>query len=138
MDDVITRFFEHLFGRVSGPMNLRLILQPLMALLFAARAGFRDARTGEPPYFWAMFDNPAHKRALLREGWKDVGKVFVIALVLDAVYQIVTVRWIYPVESLVVAVLLAFIPYLVFRGAFTRLGRRLGMRKDSSSTHEVV
>jgi hypothetical protein len=66
------------------------------------------------------------------DGWKDVGKVFVIAVILDCVYQIITVRWIYPVETLVVAVMLAFVPYLLFRGAFNRLVRRFGVGMKTS------
>ena len=132
MEDVITRFFESLLGRVSGPMNVRLLLQPLVALIFAARAGLRDARTGRPPYFWAIFTSPGHRRALLAEEWKDVGKIFVLATILDVVYQFITVRWIYPMEALLVAVLLAFIPYLIARGAVTRFARLIHVGKDQS------
>jgi hypothetical protein len=123
-EDVITRFFEHLFGRVTGPMHLRLLMQPAMALFFAARAGLHDAKTGQTPYLWAMFTSHGHRRELLAQGWKDVGKVFVIALILDVVYQIITVRWIHPMESLLVSVTLAFLPYLTLRGLFTRLSRK--------------
>ena len=126
MEDVFTRFVENLIGRVNGPMNLRLIMQPLMALIFAARSGYRDAKAGRPPYLWTIFTSRSDRRALLAEGWKDVGKVFLVATALDAVYQIVTVRWFYPLETLVVAVILAFIPYLLLRGVFTRLARLMG------------
>ena len=73
------------------------------------------------PYFWALFTSPEHRRELLREGWKAVGKIFVIAVVLDAVYQFITVRWFYPGEALVTAVALALVPYLVLRGPVNRL-----------------
>jgi hypothetical protein len=128
MEDLLTRFVHDLMARASGPMHLRLILQPIMALLFAARAGFRDAKTGRPPYFWGMFGSRRERRELMREGWQDVGKVFLIALVLDVIYQLIAVRWVYPVESLTVAVALAFIPYVLSRGIFTRLAR-LGSRR---------
>lgn len=44
---------KDLIDRVSGPMRFRLILQPVMAVIFAIRAGLKDAKEGRPPYFWA-------------------------------------------------------------------------------------
>jgi hypothetical protein len=119
-----TRIMENLVGRVHGPMSFRLVIQPLMAVVFAVRDGRTDAREGRVPYFWALFTRPERRRELLREGWKSVGKIFVIALVLDAVYQFITVRWFYPGEALVVAIALALVPYLVLRGPVNRLWPR--------------
>jgi len=124
MDDVFTRIAENLAARVSGPMKFRLILQPLMASIFAIRAGLKDAKAGKPPYFWSLFSDPAHRRDMLQEGWKGVGKVFVIALVLDAVYQVAVQHHVYPFESLLVAFLLAIVPYLVLRGPVTRIASK--------------
>ena len=121
---IATRMMENLVGRVHGPMSFRLILQPLMAVIFAIRDGRRDSREGKAPYFWALFTSPEHRRELLREGWKSVGKIFVIALVLDAVYQYITVRWFYPGEAIVTAIALALIPYLLLRGPVNRLWPR--------------
>ena len=117
----VTRMMENLVGRVHGPMSFRLVLQPLMAVIFAIRDGRKDAREGRAPYFWTLFTDPAHRRELLREGWKSVGKIFVIALVLDAVYQYITVRWFYPGEALVTAAVLALVPYILLRGPVNRL-----------------
>ena len=117
----VTRMMENLVGRVHGPMSFRLVLQPLMAVIFAIRDGRKDAREGRAPYFWTLFTDPAHRRELLREGWKSVGKIFVIALVLDAVYQYITVRWFYPGEALVTATVLALVPYILLRGPVNRL-----------------
>ena len=126
MEETLTRFFENLVGRVHGPMSFRFILQPLMAVIFAVRDGRRDAREGKAPYFWSLLNNPGHRRDLLRSGWKSVGKVFVIALVLDAVYQFITVHRFYPVEALMVALVLAIVPYLVLRGPVNRFIPRKG------------
>jgi hypothetical protein len=123
MEEVIARYIGELTGRVGGPMSVRFILQPTMAAFFACRAGLADARTGRPPYGWAIFKNPGHRRDLLREGWKDVAKVFVIALVLDSVYQLIQLRWIYPLQALIIAFTLAFLPYMALRGPVARLAR---------------
>ena len=125
MDEIAARFFEHLVGRIHGPMNFRLICQPLMAVIFAIRDGRKDGREGRRPYFWALFAaDRSNRRDLMREGWKAVGKIFIIAVILDAVYQFITVRWFYPGEAVVTAVILAILPYLVLRGLVNRLTAR--------------
>jgi hypothetical protein len=50
-----------------------------------------------------------------------VRKVFLIALGLEVVYEIVVSRWVYPIQALMVAILLALVPYFIFRGLTTRL-----------------
>lgn len=121
MEEALNRIVEHLIGRVHGPMSFRLVIQPLMAAFFAFRDGRNDAREGRVPYFWALFTSPEHRRDLLQGGWKSVGKIFVIALILDAVYQYITVRWFYPGEALLTAAILALVPYLALRGPVNRL-----------------
>ena len=122
--DSAGRMLDNFVGRVSGPMKLRLILQPLMATIFAIRSGLADARTGKAPYFWSIVTHPASRRTLLQQGWKDVGKIFVMAVLMDVVYQLIALRWVYPGEALLMAALLAFVPYLVLRGAVTRVVRK--------------
>jgi hypothetical protein len=126
MEDIIARIFENLVDRVSGPMHFRVIMQPLMAVIFAVKDGMKDAREGRVPYFWSMFNDPGHRRDLLRSGWKSVGKIFIIALILDAVYQYIELGWFYPVEALLVALILAIIPYVLLRGPVNRLTPRKG------------
>src|SRR6185369_3736025 len=114
----------NLIGRSDGPMNFRLLLQPAVAILFAIRAGLRDARNGQPPFLWAFFSNPGQRRELLRQGWKDVGTVFIVALILDSIYQVIVHSGIYTLELLITATILAIVPYAMFRGLVTRLARR--------------
>jgi hypothetical protein len=123
MDDVLSRFWENLAGRITGPMSFRLIIQPAVATFLAIRAGLQDARAGHPLYGWAILTDPAHRVEFLKEGWKAVAKVYTLAVVLDVVYQLIVFRWVYPIESLVVAFLLAFVPYLLIRGPVNRLMR---------------
>lgn len=124
MDDILIRVVENLQDRVSGPMKFRLLLQPLMAVIFAVMSGLKDAKAGKPPYFWALLTDPAHRREMIKDGWKSVGKVFVLALILDIVYQIVVLRFVYPGEAIVVALALAILPYLIVRGLVTRVARK--------------
>jgi hypothetical protein len=124
MNDLWMRIIDNMVDRVSGPMHFRMILQPVMATIFAIMAGLKDARTGKPPYFWALFSEPAQRVEMIKDGWKSVGKVFVLAMVLDVVYQIIVQHFIYPGEAIIVAFLLAILPYLLLRGLVTRLTRK--------------
>ena len=58
MDDMWIRFWGNLADRLHGPLTFRLILQPVVAILFAFRDGYHDARAGSVPYFWALFTQP--------------------------------------------------------------------------------
>jgi hypothetical protein len=124
MEDMLTRIAENLIGRLHGPLTFRLLLQPAIAVLLATRAGLRDARERRVPYFWALLYDPAHRRAMLHEGWRDIGRVFVLAIVLDVIYQLIVLRWVYPGEALIVSGILALVPYVLLRGAVTRVARR--------------
>ena len=124
MEGFITRVLTGLSDRVGGPMTFRIILQPLMAGLLAVRAGLKDAREGRPPYFWTILTDSSQRAELIRQGWKSVARVFVLAIVMDVIYQLIVLRWIYPGETLIVAIALAVLPYLVLRGPVNRLVRR--------------
>ena len=130
MRDLLLRGWTNLFDRVGGPMTFRIILQPTMATIMAVLAGLRDAREGRPPYLWTLLTEPSQRANLLREGWKAVGRVFLLALIMDIIYQLIVERWIYPVELLIVAILLAVVPYLLIRGPVNRIAR-LWLRKPN-------
>jgi hypothetical protein len=68
MGDLESRFFGDLAGRLSGPYMFRFFLQPLMGLIYAFRDGLKDAKAGRPPYFWALFYDPAERRHLGERG----------------------------------------------------------------------
>jgi hypothetical protein len=42
---------------------------------------------------------------------------------MDIIYQWIVQRWIYPGEVVIVAILLAMVPYLLIRGPVTRIAR---------------
>src|SRR5580692_4566463 len=124
MDHMWTRLITQLAARVSGPMKFRMVLQPAMAAFFAIRSGLADARVGKSPYFWALVTDPAQRKNMIRDGWKSVGRVFILALLLDVVYQIIVLHFVYVGEAIIVAFVLAILPYLILRGLVTRLARR--------------
>jgi hypothetical protein len=123
MADFLGQIVAEFAERASGPMKFRLLLQPAMATIFAVISGIKDAKAGKPPYFWALFSDPSHRREMLQDGWKSVGTVFLLALALDVAYQIIVTGAVRPFEALIVAFILAILPYLALRGLVTRIWR---------------
>ena len=124
MSDIFIRLWNNLIGRITGPMNFRLIMQPLVAAGFAIWSGVKDARAGRPAFLWTVVTDPDQRSILLRSAWKDVGKVFMLAVILDAIYQLIQLHGVYLLELLIVAPTLAFVPYILLRGPVTRLVAR--------------
>ncbi len=128
MEQFLSLVWDQVVGRADGPMWLRLIVQPLVATILGVKAGLGDARTGHAPYLWTVLSNPGQRRHLVSEGFKDVAKVFMLALVLEVVYELIVFRWVYPLQALLVAVVLAIIPYTLIRGPVTRVAARMRTR----------
>jgi len=134
MDDMFVRFGNDMVGRLTGPMKFRLLLQPAMAAFFAIRSGLADARAGRPPYFWSLIRDTGEREAILKDGWKSVGRVFILAVVLDVVYQLYVLHFVYPLQAIAVAILLAIVPYVILRGLATRLFRDAARRRHEEQT----
>jgi hypothetical protein len=140
VEDWLKQTLEHILGRMSGPMWLRIIIQPSVSIIIGLRAGIRDAHAGQPPFGWAVLSGHTQRRALLKQGWKDIARVFIASIVLDLIYQISVLRWIYPLQAMFVATLLASLPYVLARGPANRLvklwhsrhGRRAPARQKDS------
>lgn len=130
VSDILSRLWDNLAGRLSGPLNFRLIMQPTVASYLAIRAGLADARNGRPPFLWAAITNRVVRHELSVDAWRDVGKVFIFAAVLDVIYQLVEQHAVYLFELLIVSTLLGLVPYVLVRGPTARVARWLGA--DSS------
>ena len=59
----------------------------------------------------------------MRDGWKSVGRVFLLGIIMDAIYQFMVFRWFYPGEAILVAAILALVPYLLIRGPVNWMAR---------------
>jgi hypothetical protein len=109
------------FGRLDGPLNLRLLLQPTIAAVLGYRDGVRDAASGALPYFWKIAHSEREeRRTLAQNGWASIGKVFVIAIILDSIFQVLVTGRVAIVGAIVVATILAILPYLLLRGVVNR------------------
>jgi hypothetical protein len=126
LEEAFARGWDNLVGRWGGPMSFRFLLQPAVAIFFAIRAGLNDARQHEQPFLGYLL-----RRKRWPEIWKHVGKVFIVALILDSIYQAIVLRGIYALELLFTATFLVLVPYLVVRGLVTRIARAAGVGKKS-------
>jgi hypothetical protein len=122
--EALHRFWDDLVERPSGPMAFRFILQPVMVAIAAIHDGIKDARTGRSPYFWTVLSKPHERVARLREGLNATARIILLGLAMDVIYQIIALKTFYPVEALIIALMLAFVPYLLIRGPAARIARR--------------
>lgn len=134
MEEAIARGWADFISRLDGPMHLRFILQPAMAVFLAIRAGVRDAQQGEPPFLTSL-GTRERRRERLRQTWKDIGKVFLVALLIDCIYQVRVHGGIYFLELLVTALFLAVIPYCLVCGPTTRIVRAWLAARDRKARH---
>jgi hypothetical protein len=124
MTDILLHHWKMLLGRWYGPLSFRFVVQPLAAAILGLRAGLADARGGRSPYGWDIVVRTGCRRALIRNGWRDISKVFFAALTMDLIYVAVEYHWFHPGQSLLVATTVAIPVYVVTRGLTNRLVRR--------------
>jgi len=120
----LQRLWADLVDRPGGPMAFRFILQPTMAAIAAIREGLKDAKTGRSPYFWTVLSDPEKRIERLREGLNATAQIILLGLIMDVVYQYIVLKTFYPGEALIVALVLAFVPYMLIRGPVARIARR--------------
>jgi hypothetical protein len=123
MSNLFSTYATNFIARLDGPMHFRFFVQPLVAIALAIRDGSRDAREGRRPWAWKLVHVPEQRRYLLADGWKGIGRIFVIAIVLDVIYQLLEWRTLRPLGALMTAIILAVIPYVLLRGPVNRLLR---------------
>jgi hypothetical protein len=114
-----------LFGRFDGPLNIRLFLQPCIAAVLGYLDGTRDAKNGAPPYVWSMTNvSGLERKELIKHGWARIGKVFILAFALDCAFQYAVHKSIHIAPAILIAFILAILPYLAFRGIINRMKSR--------------
>jgi hypothetical protein len=128
--EVHDRFWADIRDRIHGPMTFRFFLQPTMAALAALPDGIRDARLGHKSFFWSALFHPGAPTGRLREGLTSVARVVLLGLSMDVIYQFRVFDRFYPVEALMITILLAVVPYFVLRWMVERVARWWFARKS--------
>ncbi len=121
--EVRERFWHDLLDRPDGVMRFRFVLQPAMAAIAALRDGVEDAKLGRSPFIWTLLNSPSERTGRLAEGVISTARVLLLGLCMDTVYQLIVLKTFYPGEAVVVAIVLAFVPYLILRGPIARIAR---------------
>jgi hypothetical protein len=121
---VFQRIWLNLVARPEGPLSFRFFLQPLMAAIAALHDGLRDARSVRSPFVRAVLWQPENRVERLIEALNALDRIILLGLVMDAIYQMMALHRFYPTEAVIVALLLAVVPYVVLRGFITRGARR--------------
>jgi hypothetical protein len=131
--EVWHRQWQDLTGRPGGSMSFRFILQPIMATIAAVHDGINDARLGRSPFFWTVLTSPEKRAGRLQEGLVSTARIILLGLGMDAIYQFKEFGTFYPGEAVIIAFVLAFLPYLLLRGPVDRIAR-LWLGKPTSTT----
>lgn len=122
--EVRQRFWSDMFARFGGPMTFRFVLQPTMAAVAALHDGIKDAHGGHKSFFWAAWRDPTQHTGRLRQGLTSVARILLLGISMDMIYQLKELDTFYPAEAAVIAILLAVVPYFVFRWIVELVARR--------------
>ena len=115
---------DYIIELLSGPGNLRFVVQPLIAILLAIRDGRNDAKSGTPAYLAELVSGSGPRGATLKVSMKATLIPFSVAVILDSILQIVIfdvwrLQW-----ALVVGLFLVGLPYVVVRSISNSLFSR--------------
>ena len=111
-------------GIFGGSFQLRLILQPLAAILLGLRFGIRDAKQGRGPIGKQIAETKGGRGSVLAHAARDAIVPLVVALVLDSILQHMINGRIRPLAAVIVGGLLVFLPFLIVRGLTQRIWTR--------------
>ncbi len=116
---------DYILELISGPGNLRFVVQPLIAIVLAIRDGRNDAKAGTPPYLYELVFGSGRRAATLKGGLRAILMPLGAAVILDSILQI----YIFDVwrlqGALLVGLFLVGIPYVVARSISNSLFSRI-------------
>ena len=137
VQNVLQLGLDQFLGRLSGPLNFRLVVMPTVVTVLALRALRKDLREGRPAFLGIWIQDPVERSRVFRSALKDVGKIFIVAVILDTAYQLMVFRWVYPGIVLLVAFVCAIVPYVLVRGPVFLLAHHLLGKARSPGSSNV-
>jgi di/tricarboxylate transporter len=117
-------FWRDIAETLTGRGQMRLVLQPTMAILIGLRMGVLDAKLGESPFLWRLA-TADDRRLVAKEAFRKVLIPLCIAIVLDGVLQYLTHGYVRPLAAIIVGLLLIFAPFAISRALTNRIYRYL-------------
>ena len=112
---------ERVTARLTGPMNVRFILQPAMAIILGVRDGVRDAREGKPAFLLDLFTQPVGRKRHLKSAIQRLLIPFIVAILLDGVAQYLLFHQVRILGAVVLGVTIMGLPYSLARGLANRI-----------------
>lgn len=116
-------FLRDLPKRLKGPGRFRFIVQPAVAIFLGIRAGVADAKAGRRPYLLGLLLEHGQRLTILKEGLAQLSTLIAVAILLDAVSQLLILHRVFPGPALVVGPVLISIPYAASRAVSNRMVR---------------
>jgi hypothetical protein len=126
------RFFQDILARLSGPGRLRFIMQPAVAVILGTLGGMKDARSGLPPFLWALVLHNEHRRGLLRSALMSTRNLLAVAILLELISQVLIFHEIRPGAALVIGPVLIGVPYALSRALSNRMWRWRSHRRPAT------
>jgi hypothetical protein len=118
----VSDFWQGIAETLTGRGEMRLVLQPTMAILIGLRMGITDAKLGEPPFIWRLA-TAKDRRQVTKDAFRKVLIPFCIAIVLDGVLQYLTLGYVRPLAAVIVGLMLIFVPFAISRALTNRFYR---------------
>lgn len=107
-------------GLLGGNFQIRLILQPLIAVFLGLRFGIRDAKEGRMPILMALARTKGERGKIFKGAIRDVVVPLCVAFVLDSILQHINNHRIRPLGAVIVGGLLMFLPFMIVRALANR------------------
>jgi hypothetical protein len=117
-------FWEGMRETIEGRGQLRLILQPTIALILGIRMGIADAKSNKQPFLMHLVVTGDHRAKIVRDALMKVIIPFTLAIVLDGVLQYLTLGYVRPLAAVVMGLALIAVPFAVARSLTNRIYRR--------------
>ncbi|MDB4962841.1 MAG: hypothetical protein JWP01_2840 [Myxococcales bacterium] len=114
-------FWEGIADVASGRGQLRLVLQPLVAIMLGIRFGIADAKEHKGPFLLRLFRTDKNRVELARQAAMDVIVPFSIAVVLDGILQYLSLGYVRPAAAVVMGIVLIWVPFAVSRALTNRI-----------------
>lgn len=113
--------FERFVARFTGPMHVRFIVQPVMAIILGIRDGVHDAREGTTPFLWDLCTRPERRTRQLKKALQRLMIPLVVAVVLDGIVQYLLFQHVRVLGAVIIGVILMGLPYSLARELTNRI-----------------
>jgi len=124
--------WQDIVETARGRGQLRLILQPTVAIILGLRLGIADAKAGDTPFLLRLFVTSRNRARLAKDALMDVIVPYSVAVLLDGVLQYLTLGYVRPLAALVMGAALIWLPFSIARALTNRIYRR------THHAHEVT